>query len=115
MASTLKSHPDSVNMTDPGNGNTTIHIAAQNGNMEMLQVVMGAGAHVNQQNKGGQTALHMVRTGIGETMLCICVGSGVGIVMLDAQSPAAVLIFDQRHMGPGTDCGTGGACAGVLV
>jgi ankyrin repeat protein len=47
-------------MTDPGNGNTTIHIAAQNGNIEMLQVVMGAGAHVNQQNKGGQTALHMV-------------------------------------------------------
>lgn len=47
-------------MADPGNGNTTIHIAAQNGNIEMLQLVMGAGAHVNKQNKGGQTPLHMV-------------------------------------------------------
>ena len=48
---------------DPNNGNTTMHIAAQNGNVQMVELAISAGADVNQQNKGGQTGLHMVREG----------------------------------------------------
>ena len=44
---------------DPGNGNASIHIAAQNGNLQMVKLAIDAGANVNQQNNGGQTGLHM--------------------------------------------------------
>jgi len=54
-------HSHTCRLQDPRNGNTALHIAAQNGHMGMLELVMGAGADVNIQNKGGQTGLHMVR------------------------------------------------------
>ena len=50
-----------VQLQDPKNGNTTIHLAAQNGNLKMVELIIMSDAKVNMQNKGGQTALHMVR------------------------------------------------------
>jgi hypothetical protein len=44
---------------DPKNGNTAVHIAAQNGHLELLQRFVSAGADLNVQNGKGQSPLHM--------------------------------------------------------
>ena len=54
----LKS-PAHANAVDPGNGNTCIHIAAQNGNLAVCQLLASKGADLSAQNNNGQTALHM--------------------------------------------------------
>mmetsp|Transcript_37335 Transcript_37335/g.92314 ORF Transcript_37335/g.92314 Transcript_37335/m.92314 type:complete len:227 (+) Transcript_37335:48-728(+) len=48
-----------ANLKDSGNGNTCLHIAAQNGHYDLVKLLVNKGATVNSQNKGGQTALHM--------------------------------------------------------
>lgn len=44
---------------DPKNGNTALHIAAQNGHFEIVQKLLSVGSPVNAQNGKGQTPLHM--------------------------------------------------------
>lgn len=44
---------------DPKNGNTAVHIAAQNGHMDILVQMIKAGAPLNVNNGKGQTPLHM--------------------------------------------------------
>lgn len=48
-----------VNEADPANGNCALHIASQNGHLELVKILVEAGANVNAQNGGGQSALHM--------------------------------------------------------
>ena len=48
-----------ANIEDPKNGNTCIHIAAQNGHVDLLKFLVQAGADVNAQNANGHTPLHM--------------------------------------------------------
>ena len=50
---------EAADVEDPGNGNRPIHIAAQNGHREYVQLLVRKECDVNAQNKGGQTALHM--------------------------------------------------------
>ena len=52
--------PGHANCKDPNNGNRCLHIAAQNGHFDLVKLLVEAGADVNAQNGGGQTALHMV-------------------------------------------------------
>mmetsp|Transcript_7038 Transcript_7038/g.8071 ORF Transcript_7038/g.8071 Transcript_7038/m.8071 type:complete len:206 (-) Transcript_7038:758-1375(-) len=58
----ITASPAVVNIKDEANGNTAVHIAAQNGHLELLTMLVKAGADVNAQNGGGQTALHMCIT-----------------------------------------------------
>jgi len=44
---------------DPVNGNAAIHIAAQNGHLDLVRKLIAGGAAVNAQNNKGLTALHM--------------------------------------------------------
>jgi hypothetical protein len=44
---------------DPKNGNTALHIASQNGHLELVRKMVAEGAPVNKQNGKGQTPLHM--------------------------------------------------------
>lgn len=50
---------DAVNCPDPGNGNTPIHIAAQNGHNEIVKLLISKGVTVDALNGKGNTALHM--------------------------------------------------------
>lgn len=55
----LLQEPDSINIPDPQNGNRPIHIAAQNGHIEILEMLIAKNAEVNSKNTKGNTALHM--------------------------------------------------------
>lgn len=48
-----------INFTDPITGNTLMHFAAQNGNYEIVKLLMKNDANVNIKNKDGNTPLHL--------------------------------------------------------
>mmetsp|Transcript_26164 Transcript_26164/g.26400 ORF Transcript_26164/g.26400 Transcript_26164/m.26400 type:complete len:233 (+) Transcript_26164:197-895(+) len=50
---------DAANSVDSNNGNTPIHIASQNGHLNLVEMLIEKGADVNLKNKKGNTALHM--------------------------------------------------------
>ena len=51
--------PSHANCVDTGNGNYPIHIASQNGHLDLVTWLVNHGARVNVQNGTGQTPLHM--------------------------------------------------------
>jgi hypothetical protein len=51
--------PRAADCIDTKNGNTPSHIAAQNGHLDGLQLLLTYKANVNAQNKKGNTPLHM--------------------------------------------------------
>lgn len=50
---------EAVNAVDSNNGNRPIHIAAQNGHFETVQLLIKLGADLNAQNAKGNTPIHM--------------------------------------------------------
>jgi hypothetical protein len=56
---TLTGTPAMVHARDPQNGNYPLHIAAQNGHVELVRLLLTLKANPNKQNGGGHTALHM--------------------------------------------------------
>mmetsp|Transcript_9641 Transcript_9641/g.13092 ORF Transcript_9641/g.13092 Transcript_9641/m.13092 type:complete len:207 (-) Transcript_9641:228-848(-) len=54
-----KQSPQTINKADAQNGNTAIHIASQNGHIDLVKLLISYKCNVNAQNKGGQTPLHM--------------------------------------------------------
>jgi hypothetical protein len=50
---------DLADSKDTGNGNAPLHIAAQNGHLDHVQLLVGVGANVNSKNGKGNTPLHM--------------------------------------------------------
>ena len=51
--------PEACHAKDPQTGNCPIHIAAQNGHIDIVKLLIKGGCDVNAQNNGGQTAMHM--------------------------------------------------------
>jgi len=49
----------SIEATDDKNGNKPIHIASQNGHLDIVKLLITKGCNVNAQNLGGQAPLHM--------------------------------------------------------
>lgn len=54
-----KEGPQAVNCVDSNNGNTPVHIAAQNGHNDLVRYLIDAGCDVNAKNSKGNTAVHM--------------------------------------------------------
>ena len=50
---------EGINCEDSKNGNRPIHIAAQNGHLDLVKYLCGKGCDCNAQNGSGNTALHM--------------------------------------------------------
>ena len=50
---------DLANAVDIGNGNAPLHIAAQNGHLDHVQLLIEVGADINIKNGKGNTPLHM--------------------------------------------------------
>jgi len=48
-----------INCVDEKTGNAPIHIAAQNGHLELVQLLKEKGANLSVQNKRGNTPVHM--------------------------------------------------------
>ena len=61
MRELLSLKPNLVNVHDPRNGNTAIHIAAQNGHLDVVTMLIETGADVDAKNSKGNTALHVSR------------------------------------------------------
>jgi ankyrin repeat protein len=55
----LLNNPKAVVCIDPGNGNTPLHIAAQNGHSNIVEILLGLNAPINVQNSSGNTPAHM--------------------------------------------------------
>lgn len=55
----LLTSEEAVNIEDTGNGNVPLHIAAQNGHIDHVQLLIRKKANVNLRNKKGNTPLHM--------------------------------------------------------
>jgi hypothetical protein len=51
--------PEMVNSHDTGNGNTPLHIAAQNGHLDLVKLLIEKGGDPNLMNKKNNTPLHM--------------------------------------------------------
>ncbi len=56
---TLVKNKALANIEDPGNGNRPIHIAGQNGHLNIVEFLIKKGADVNAKNLKGNTAFHM--------------------------------------------------------
>ena len=50
---------EAANALDPDNGNRPIHIAAQNGHLEIVKLLIEKGADLDTKNLKGNTAIHM--------------------------------------------------------
>ena len=50
---------DAADCVDPNNGNAPVHIAAQNGHLDIVLFLVSMHADLNAQNLKGNTALHM--------------------------------------------------------
>lgn len=55
----LLTSKEAVNSVDPSNGNRLIHIAAQNGHVDIVKLLIKKKADLNAENLKGNTALHM--------------------------------------------------------
>jgi hypothetical protein len=58
-AKSLLVSPEAVNCVDTSNGNTPIHIAAQNGHIDLLNFLIERKADVNAKNGKGNSPIHM--------------------------------------------------------
>merc|ERR1711998_375065 len=48
-------------IVDDRNGNTCIHLAAQNGHLDIVKDLLSMKVDPNKKNNGGQTAMHMAK------------------------------------------------------
>lgn len=52
-------NPGTVNLTDPTNGDSPIHVAAENGHVEVVKILIKFSANLNAQNGTGECTLEL--------------------------------------------------------
>lgn len=50
--------PFSYHQVEDAKGRTCLHVSSSNGHLDMVQVLLGQGAHLNAKDKNGWIALH---------------------------------------------------------
>lgn len=59
MKEIMEIEGNAAEQIDPQNGNRAIHIAAQNGHKDIVQILINKGCDINVKNMKGNTPLHM--------------------------------------------------------
>lgn len=62
MAAFIQNNPGVQESEDVANGNRPIHIAVQNGHIDVVALLIKHKVNVNAKNKAGNTAVHMGRS-----------------------------------------------------
>lgn len=89
-----------INVEDESNGNLPVHIAAQNGHLELVHFLIKRKANLNAQNHKGNTALHMsIGYDYYETSLALIqAGADLNIVN-EAGFPAKLGLDGDKTLG----------------
>jgi len=97
VKSLLKDKPDLVSSKD-SKGNTPLHVAAENGNNEVAELLLTKGADVNARNNDGATPLHLAALmGSKEfAELLLTNGADVNAKENDGRTPMAVARLYRR-------------------
>jgi len=61
---------------DDRNGNCPVHIASQNGHLEIIKDLISMKIDVNKKNNGGQTAMHMAKAYDYEEVYAALIAAG---------------------------------------
>ena len=82
---------ENVNVRDKATGTTALEQAIQNGNREMVQVLLSAGANANSQNESKQTALMMMGEEGTADIVWDLIHSGAKVNLKDGDGDTALM------------------------
>jgi cytohesin len=79
-----------VNVQDEKYGETPLHRAASRGRVEILQMLIGAGAKLNVQDKGGWTPFHWAASNGRVEVLRVLIDAGADLDLQDKEGRTAL-------------------------
>lgn len=80
-----------VNLRDKQSGTTALEHAVKNGNREMVQLLLSAGANVNAKNASGETVLMMPGDDATSDLIWDLLNAGVGVNLKDKSGATALM------------------------
>ena len=92
-----------------GNGTTSLMMAAANGHVEAMRILLDSGADVNAINERKNSAMHWaVFTNQAEAVKCLLAAKGVDLMIKNEHGLTAAMDADRR-LGEASGRGGGGA------
>ena len=80
-----------VNLRDKQSGTTALEHAVKNGNREMVQLLLSAGANANAKNAGGETVLMMPGDDATSDLIWDLLNAGAGVNLKDKSGATALM------------------------
>ncbi len=87
----LLARGDDVNVLDKVTDKTALMAAADNGNLQLVQLLLGAGAKLNARNEYGQTALMHLGANATPELIRLLVGAGAKLNFTDKDGDTALM------------------------